>query len=50
MPSLNKYKLKNALPNSLDDAVEKIKPVEVNTPGPIDIPILVPRVLKDLFD
>lgn len=47
---MNKYKLRNALPRNLDDAIEKIKPVETTTPGPIDLPIVVPRGLKEILE
>lgn len=45
-----KKKFNDVLPRNLDEAVDKVKPEETTLPGPIELPIVVPKFLKDLME
>lgn len=42
--------MKNVLPRDLDEAVDNLKPEEVQEPGPLGLKVPVPKGLKDLIE
>lgn len=43
-------KFNKVLPQNLDEAVDKVKPEETTLPGPIGLPIIVPKGLKEMLE
>lgn len=47
---MKKKKFNEVLPRNLDEAVEDLKPEEVEEPGPLGLKILVPKGLKEILE